>query len=270
MGKDTKIEWCDHTVNLWHGCAKVHTGCKNCYAEATAKRWGFEIWGEKANSKEIKSAFKDLQKYENHAKANGFKEVVFIGSMMDIFEGSKPLVNSKGEKMVYTTASPFIKLFTEITGGKYQNLIFLFLTKRPQNIRAMLERYNTIPDNCWFGTSISDQETADDLIPKLLKYSPPRANLFLSVEPQVGEISLAGYFSDKKAVDLGVLVQPIKWVIQGGESGVKRRPFQLQWAYLLKTQCARAGIPYFFKQIDKVKTIPPDLNIQERPNGFPL
>lgn len=45
MGENTKIEWCYHTVNLWHGCAKVHTGCKNCYAETQAKRWGFDIWG---------------------------------------------------------------------------------------------------------------------------------------------------------------------------------------------------------------------------------
>ena len=29
MAENTKIEWCDHTVNLWHGCAKVHPGCKN-------------------------------------------------------------------------------------------------------------------------------------------------------------------------------------------------------------------------------------------------
>ena len=110
MGENTKIEWCDHTVNLWHGCAKVHTGCKNCYAETQAKRWGFDIWGENKDRKEIKSAFKDLEKYEKQAKETGKKAVVFIGSMMDIFEGSKPLVNTKGEKMVYTTASPFGKV----------------------------------------------------------------------------------------------------------------------------------------------------------------
>lgn len=265
MAENSKIEWTDHTVNLWHGCAKVHTGCKNCYAEATAKRWGFDIWGEKASRKEIKSAFNDLRKYQKKASETGQKAVIFCGSMMDIFEATKPLKNAKGEDLSYTTSEPRIKLFTEITGGVYPDLIFLFLTKRPQNILEILKPYAEIPDNCWFGTSISDQETADNLIPKLLKYSPPRANLFLSVEPQVGEISLAAYFSNKKAVDLGVLVQPIKWVIQGGESGGKKRPFMMQWAYLLKTQCAKAGVPYFFKQVDKVKSIPPDLNVQQRP-----
>jgi protein gp37 len=38
MGTTTSIEWTDHTFNLWRGCEKVHTGCKNCYAEKQAKR----------------------------------------------------------------------------------------------------------------------------------------------------------------------------------------------------------------------------------------
>ena len=27
-GENIGIAWCDATVNLWWGCAKVHTGCK--------------------------------------------------------------------------------------------------------------------------------------------------------------------------------------------------------------------------------------------------
>lgn len=280
MAENTKIEWCDHTVNLWHGCAKVHTGCKNCYAETQAKRWGFDIWGENKDRKEIKSAFKDLEKYEKQAKETGKKAVVFIGSMMDIFEGSKPLVNTKGEKMVYTTASPFIKLFTEITGGKYDNLIFLFLTKRPQNIGKMLERYSEIPKNVWFGTSISDQQTANELVPVLMRETPKGANLFLSVEPQVANIGLTSIplewdehrlnaltgkitFPDGTCDEL--VKNKIRWIIQGGESGIRKREFKTEWAYFLKTQCKNAGVPYFFKQIDKVRPIPPDLLIREKP-----
>lgn len=284
MAENTKIEWCDHTVNLWHGCAKVHTGCKNCYAETQAKRWGFDIWGENKYRKEIKSAFKDLEKYEKQAKETGKKAVVFIGSMMDIFEVSKPLVNTKGEKMVYTTASPFIKLFTEITGGKYDNLIFLFLTKRPQNIGKMLERYREIPKNVWFGTSISDQQTANELIPALLERSPRGSNLFLSIEPQIDFINLNqklktfngveyeyNLLTGKKSFDISggrkhiIQKNTINWVIQGGESGIRKREFRTEWAYFLKTQCKNAGVPYFFKQIDKVRPIPPDLLIREKP-----
>ncbi|MBX7220363.1 MAG: phage Gp37/Gp68 family protein, partial [Blastocatellia bacterium] len=40
MGENTKIEWAHHTFNPWVGCAKVSEGCRNCYAEALAKRGG--------------------------------------------------------------------------------------------------------------------------------------------------------------------------------------------------------------------------------------
>ena len=45
MAMDSKIEWCDHTVNAWIGCAKVSAGCANCYADALDARLRF---GKKA------------------------------------------------------------------------------------------------------------------------------------------------------------------------------------------------------------------------------
>ena len=45
MAQNTKIQWAQHSLNLWWGCTKVHAGCDNCYAEATAKRWGQDVWG---------------------------------------------------------------------------------------------------------------------------------------------------------------------------------------------------------------------------------
>ncbi|MBW7928647.1 MAG: DUF5131 family protein, partial [Fimbriimonadaceae bacterium] len=38
MGERSKIEWTHHTFNPWWGCVKVSEACKNCYAEAWAKR----------------------------------------------------------------------------------------------------------------------------------------------------------------------------------------------------------------------------------------
>jgi hypothetical protein len=56
MASNSKIEWCDHTVNLWMGCSKVHTGCKNCYAEYfSSHRFKQNLWGEKNTRFEIKS-----------------------------------------------------------------------------------------------------------------------------------------------------------------------------------------------------------------------
>ncbi|KGW81874.1 phage Gp37/Gp68 family protein [Burkholderia pseudomallei MSHR435] len=40
MSENSKIEWCDHTLNLWDGCRKVGSGCDHCYAEACNARFG--------------------------------------------------------------------------------------------------------------------------------------------------------------------------------------------------------------------------------------
>lgn len=50
MGENSKIQWTHHTFNAWLGCAKVHAGCTNCYAEteqAVVMRKGGRVhWGE--------------------------------------------------------------------------------------------------------------------------------------------------------------------------------------------------------------------------------
>lgn len=258
MAKNSKIEWCDHTTNLWWGCSKEHTGCKNCYAEYQSDKMkrgmrdGSKLWGVKSFRRKIKSAFNDLDKYQRQAAKEGSFLKIFCGSMMDIFEDSKPLVDINGNLLSEETEILRQELFNRITNGLYNNLVFLFLTKRPQNIAKMmpLEWTHGI-ENVWFGTSISDAKTveyADRL--RQLKFQ----NLFLSIEPQVGRISESDI--DLKGID---------WVIQGGESGVGKRPFDINWAYEMKAICELYEVPYFFKQIDKKKPIPDDLLIRQFP-----
>lgn len=266
MAKNSKIEWTNHTANLWHGCTKVHEGCDNCYAETLSKRWGNDIWGNDKPRKEIKSVWSDLAKYQKLAAQAGEEHKVFVGSMMDIFEKPMPLIDSKGNKvfvdvptdtgmrrMYVTTDVLREQLFDEISWGHYPNLMFLFLTKRPSNINKYIPSSwkDTPPANVMFGTSPVNQQTAYILINQLIKVKGKR---FLSVEPQLESISLLHW------------LPKIDWVIQGGESGHHKRPFNLEWAYDLKDQCKSANIPYFFKQIDKVKPIPEDLMIRQFPN----
>jgi len=249
MAKNSKIEWTDHTVNLWWGCTKVHAGCDNCYAETLSHRWGNDIWGEGKERKRIKSAFNDLYKYQKEAEQKGIEVRVFVGSMMDIFEKSKPISNK--HLLAETTEDLRSELFSRISDGKYNNLTFLFLTKRPSNINKQipLDWQNYPPKNVWFGCSPVDQKTFENLVPMLQQVS---GNLFLSVEPQLGEI---------KNIDLS----GIGWVIQGGESGHGKRPFDLLWADSLKLECRNQNVPYFFKQIDKVQEIPESYLVRELP-----
>lgn len=261
MAQNSKIEWTHHTANLWHGCTKVHEGCDNCYAETLSKRWGNDVWGNDKPRKEIKSVWSDLSKYQKLAKQAGEIHRVFVGSMMDIFEKPMPIVNSKGEPIIikglelpaYTGDARNI-FFTLISEGAYPNLLFLLLTKRPSNINKYIPESwkENPPANVMFGTSPVNQETANKLINQLLEVKGKR---FLSIEPQLDSVNIQGILFNKG----------IDWVIQGGESGHHKRPFNLDWAYYMASQCGMADVPYFFKQIDKIQSIPEDLMIRQFP-----
>lgn len=252
MAENSKIEWTHHTANLWWGCTEVHAGCDNCYARVLANRWNFDIWGNDKPRRIINSVFNDLDKFQRNAAALNEVHRVFVGSMMDIAEKSFPLVDHLGKRVKnQRTHNLRFHLFYRIDRGDYPNLLFLFLTKRPSNINKII--FNSWmtdpPKNIMWGTSPVDQKTADTLIPQLLKV---KGRHFLSVEPQLGHVDLSKYHG-------------IDWVIQGGESGHHRRPFDLAWARSLRDQCKAADVPYFFKQIDKILPIPEDLQIREFP-----
>jgi len=85
----------------------------------------------------------------------------------------------------------------------------------------------------------------------------------LSVEPQLGAVNLweiskesVRWALDYAEVNCLTKTGGIRWVIQGCESGAKRRPFDLKWAYSMKEQCQAAGVPYFLKQIQSPIQLP--------------
>lgn len=53
MGANSKIGWCDHTMNPWWGCTKVDDGCKFCYAESLSNRYGNDVWGPTAGRRQM-------------------------------------------------------------------------------------------------------------------------------------------------------------------------------------------------------------------------
>lgn len=259
MAQDSKIEWTDHTNNLWWGCTKVHEGCDHCYAETLSKRWGHNVWGNDVPRKLMKNWFNDLNKFQKEAKETGQMRRVFVGSMMDIFEKPMPLINHKGELLAINTGNVRDEFFAWIDNGAWPNLQFLLLTKRPSNINKYIPGLWLAfpPENVMFGTSPVNQKTANKLIPQLLEVIGKR---FLSVEPQLGPINFKEVPTNISKHWMG-----IDWVIQGGESGHGKRPFNLDWAYDMQKQCAAAGVPYFFKQIDKIKPVPADLMNRQFP-----
>lgn len=87
--------------------------------------------------------------------------------------------------------------------------------------------------------SVSDQETADALVPELLRI--PGAFWGISQEPQVGPVTYRSEWLDR-----------LSHIIVGGQSGHGARPFDLEWARATIRQCREAGVPVFVKQLGKV------------------
>jgi protein gp37 len=113
--------------------------------------------------------------------------------------------------------------------------------------------YNLPLPNVWIGVSVEDQQTANERIERL---SWADASVrFISMEPMLGPIDL--YMAE----GFGML----DWIIVGGESGHKRRPFDPEWARNIRDFCREHDIAFFMKQIDKKLQIPEDLMIREFP-----
>lgn len=271
MGAETKIEWCDHTFNPWRGCSKVHTGCTNCYAEKNAKRNPriFGEWGDNGTRVVASEAmWREPLKWDRDAAAAGERRRVFCASLADVFEDRPEL------------ESPRWRLFRLIQATPH--LDWLLLTKRPAFAAKWLSEFwakggmepiEPLP-NVWIGASVSDQKTADEMIPALLRV--PAAVRFLSVEPLVGPVDLdLAMGSDHSCRQCGfeplegaegykdihgdraecvVCKMPfpmprINWVICGGESGPKARPCDVAWIRAIVQQCAAASVPCFVKQL---------------------
>jgi protein gp37 len=124
-------------------------------------------------------------------------------------------------------------------------LDWLLLTKRPENWRLIPEDVRPL---VWLGTSVSDQETADEWVPRLLQAEGFRYR-FLSVEPLLGSVDLCRWLMPFHDHDPMLRPTPrLDWVIVGGESGSKARPCNVEWVRSIVSQCREAGVPAFVKQ----------------------
>jgi protein gp37 len=241
--KNTKIEWAHHTVNFWWGCAKVSLACMFCYAEMLAKLFsrGKATWGPTgARWDRSEQAMKELAARDRSAGERGVRERVFINSMSDTFEDRADMAEARRRlwMMCYCV----------------EHLDILLLTKRPENVVRMVPKswIEEWPGHVWIGTTVENQEMADQRIPLLLEVPAPVH--FLSCEPLLGPLDLhplppgAVRRLPVSWLEAGCADTRIDWVIAGGESGGHARPMMAQWARSLRDQCRAAGVPFFFKQ----------------------
>lgn len=294
------------TWNPWRGCEKISPGCKFCYAEKQAKRNPKVLgeWGPGApRVRGVESYLALPAKWNKAAEKSGVRPKVFCLSLGDWLDDAVPI-------------EWFVHLLETIRTTPH--LDWLLLTKRPENfkVRLLMAAFHVagyrdgqmrdgptepempggqwifdwaeprfpahIPQNVWVGTSVEDQQRADERIPALLAI--PAKVRFLSCEPLLGPVdlprvnfhcdlcggtgmlarwpkgkchycqgqgSIPAISTDPQFGTPKVPMRFIDWVITGGESESKEkaRVCALEWVDHIRRQCEGAKVPCFVKQL---------------------
>jgi protein gp37 len=225
MGDLTGIGWTDHTHNPWWGCSRVSPACRSCYADTLAQRWGMaDLWHRRGPRRMLSDAtWARPLRWNRDAAAAGRPARVFCASMADVFEDHPDVVGARARLWDLIEVTPWLR--------------WQLLTKRPENVAAMVPWGGDWPPSVWIGTSVENQRYADERIPELVRL--PAAVRFLSCEPLLGPVDLGRWLA---AGQLG-------WIIAGGESGgARRREMDIGWLETVVGQCQAAGVPVFVKQ----------------------
>lgn len=212
MSVNTSIEWTTSTWNPVTGCTKISAGCLNCYAERMSKR--LQAMGQP----NYRYGFRVVTHKQVLPLPLRWRkpQTVFVNSMSDLFHMSVP-------------GTFILDVFAIMNQAAWHT--FQVLTKRSDRLLEMDDGL-TWGKNIWMGVTVEDK----DNLYRIDHLRKTRARTkFLSFEPllgPLGDMDLAG----------------IDWVIVGGESGYGARPMDPSWVKLIREQCVKSGIPFFFKQ----------------------
>lgn len=217
MAIDSKIQWTDHTWNVARGCTKVDADCLFCYMYRES------LNGTRYEPKEVvktKTVFDLPLKIKEPSK-------IFTSSLTDFMH--KDIDAYRHEAFKIIRACP--------------HHIFQILTKRTERLDY---DHGLFPDdhyfkNVWLGTSIGSHEGLHRGF-QLINARVPVKLKFLSLEPL------------HEALKIGHLLNRIKWVIIGGESGndngkYRYRECKLEWIEHIIVECKAHRVPVFVKQL---------------------
>lgn len=230
----SKIDWCDMTWNPVTGC--LH-GCKYCYAEKIAKRFGAhkEVSGvvelhwkrENPYPYDFYPTFHKYRLDELNWKAKSQK--IFVCSMADLF----------GEWVPDEWIAGVFDACEDNPQHKY-----IFLTKNPRRYKELQFKIPLPTSNrYWYGFTVTNLENI-----KVINAANLGTKNFISVEPLLsGPNNLIEFLN-------------IHWIILGAQTGpgaVKPNP---QWIDDIIAMAKAQNIPVFLKD---------NLNWPEKIQEFP-
>lgn len=168
------------------------------------------------------------QERPNASWMNGLPRLIFISDMGDAFSRRNDfdfLVRELEE--------------TQTDNGRRH--LWLWLTKRPEEMQKFARRIHSFPQNVCAMTTVTSKKSLSRVEALRQTDAPVRG---LSLEPLwtsvADELDLSG----------------IDWVIVGGESGAMEHvtPFPVEWAEEIQALCREQGVAYFLKQLGRRPT----------------
>ena len=289
MSKETKIQWCDSTINFWRGCMKVSAGCAHCYAEKNigVKMSGIE-WGKGKPRVKTKGAVADAFALNRkpwicgNGHANSGDTFCYEDGCEDqSFHRRRIFSLSLGDWLDPEVPIEWLAEMLD-TIRQCDQVIWILCTKRPElwskRLREVLDwdweqpqqsRFTQgrafhywlcdwqakgiAPRHIWLLTSVEDQPAADQRIPELLKI--PAVVHGLSCEPLLGPLQIERYLGEVELESYSAfnssasVTGGIEWVIVGGESGTDARACNVDWIRELVKQGQAARCATFVKQL---------------------
>jgi len=271
------LKYVDALGKIVWACIHASEGCRFCYSEALAKRWGRGEAFTAENMKKLTPFFdtKEADQILKSKKITGKK--VFIDDMTDLF----------GEWVSDEIIDQHFAIF-----ALRPDVTFQVLTKRAKRMRDYMQEYvagkrrlgNALgendnlatrlmvaqhgygvdtangngkppyqpPKHVHLGVSIEDQKQADERIANLVK--TPAAIRWVSIEPLLSDVSLRWAKWEPWKRSPGSInnqydgLRRLDGIVIGGESGAGHREMPLDSAVALAKNAKEAGVAVYFKQ----------------------
>jgi protein gp37 len=264
-------DWWWDVGGVWNpfgGCSYVSPGCKNCFvpswlASHTHRKDVHQGVTDRVNGRVVfngkltaLTATHRLWDWplkwpgaEHPKLGSGKPSLIWIGDMSDVFIEKRP-------KEIIDRALGTVVISRHIG---------LVLTKRTARMAEYFTALSPHTKRLWqpkllVGFSAEDQACFDRRWADVRPLANAGWFVFVSIAPMLESVTLP-----KDFLALGKRT----WCIVSGEQKIPRtrcRDMDPDWARDVRDQCAKAGIPFFMKQMAKGAYIPPDLQIRQFPS----
>jgi protein gp37 len=267
-----------------HYCEKVSPGCQNCYASKMQPRFKMPRF-EAQRRLDVEPYFDEskLAQVVERKKPTRY----FWCDMSDAFGSWVPdeWLDRMFGVMAQTPQHTHMLLTKRSARMREYSLAMAALDPKERSMRILRAMYKDHPaaglvgnmragdagtfpwplPNVWMGVSAENQQQADKRIPDLL--ATPAAIRFVSAEPLIGPIRFNqqnpdGFWPPNAPQpdiawlrhvdwpdDCQYWSTGLDWVIVGGESGPRARPFHVEWASAIVAQCKAGRVACFVKQL---------------------